>query len=140
MFNKQFPKASRFTEWALKKAPEKMDVVEFEGTQYHEFTKLSACNLGKRAAPIYAEIGTKRVYLVNTELHQVWIEKVGCYVSDYGRLRVGEVRFTVAACCRCKAELDDRESALMAACEDCLNDVDTDPEALLFEFANGDWG
>ena len=140
MLNNQFPKASQFTTWALKRAPEKMDAVEYEGRQYFEVTKVFSCNIGKRAAPIYSEIGTHRVYLVNTELHQVWIEKLGCYVSDYGRLRVGEARFELATCCRCKEELDERESALLGACEDCIDDAGTDPEALLAEFSRGEWG
>lgn len=140
MLNDQFTKASKFTAWALGRAPQKMDVLDYEGRQYFEFTKVLSCNIGKRAAPIYAEIGTSRVYLVNEDLHQVWIEKVGCYTSDYGKLRVGEVRFVVAACCRCKVELDERENALLGACEDCICDANTDPEEILKEFGKGEWG
>jgi len=135
-----YPKASKFSAWALKKAPQKMCVVEYEGKQYQEFTKLFSCNLGKKATGIYNEIGTGRVYLVNDELHQVWIEKVGCYVSDFGKIRVGEVIFKLATCCRCQTELDDPKSALFGACEDCIAEVESDPETLLEEFSRGEWG
>lgn len=140
MLNVQFPKSSSFTAWALERAPQKMDVIEYEGQQYQEFTKVFTCNIGKKAASIYAEIGTQRVYLINTEFHQVWIEKLGCYISDYGRMRVGEARFELAACCRCHEVLGERESALMGACEDCIDLASTDPESLLEEFSKGAWG
>lgn len=139
MFNDSYPKSSSFAAWALKRAPEKMDVCEFEGKYYFELSKLFTCNIGKKIGSIRSEIGCERIYLNNTELHQIWIEQVGHYVSDYGRVRVGEVRFEVAACCRCKGALVEREYALLGACEDCIDDAARDPEGLLEEFSNGVW-
>lgn len=145
IFNDRYPKASKFVEWALGSKSVKVthDSTQYQGKQYQVVMKSWSGNIGKRAAAIYKELGATRVYLVNTELHQVWIESGARYVSEYGQIRVGEVVFSeveeFSACCRCKTELTDNASRRLGSCEDCINDVMSDPEAVLREFVSGEW-
>jgi hypothetical protein len=138
--NEHYPIASRFVNWALSKALERMEVVEYEGKLYHSYVKVWQGNIKRKATSIINEIGTGTIFLKNTPMHQVWIENTAKHVNEYGRLAVSETLFKEAVCCRCKGELFDSASAELAACEDCLDDMDSDPEALLSEWVAGKWG
>lgn len=95
LFNPLFPKSSKLARWALSRAKETVlgDPIEYEGSLYVANSRIFKGAIGSKLAPILQEIGVGRVFLVNEELRQVWIEKLGHYVSDYGRFAVGEVRY-----------------------------------------------
>lgn len=142
MINDQYPNASRFAKWALKRSKETFDATPIlhEGKLYQETCRQWNGNIGAKAASIYEETGNNRLYLINDEFHQVWIEKAARYVSEYGALRVGEVVFSTAKCGRCQTELSEPESAKINACEDCITAVLEEPEAELEAWSRGEWG
>jgi hypothetical protein len=105
--NEHYPIASRFVNWALSKALERMEVVEYEGKLYHSYVKVWQGNIKRKATSIINEIGTGTIFLKNTPMHQVWIENTAKHVNEYGRLAVSETLFKEAVCCRCKGELFD---------------------------------
>lgn len=97
-------------------------------------------NIGSKASSVYGEVGNGRLYLLNDDFRQVWIENAAKYVTEYGAIKVGEVVFTVAKCGRCNEVLDDEESAQVNACEDCITAVREDPEREIEAWCNGEWG
>lgn len=93
MLNTNFPKTSALAAWALDKATVSFDTTEYSGDTYKITYKHFSGNIGKKLASIGSELKTGSLYLVNTELHQVFLEKTGKHVSDFGKFRVCEVTY-----------------------------------------------
>ncbi len=70
-----------------------------------------AAIIGTRATSIYKEISTRRVYLINDDRQQLWIEKSAYYVSQK------------AKCGRHHEVLNDIASARISACEGCVTAI-----------------
>jgi hypothetical protein len=91
MLNINFPKTSALAAWALSKAVVSFDTTEYEGDTYKITYRHFSGNVGKKLVSIGSELKTGSLYLINTELHQVFLEKTGKYASDFGKFRVCEV-------------------------------------------------